>query len=63
MDGVKGGHDGIGSSMSAVKKRPTVKRRKKMLTIEDYYEGVVNNNRPVMARAITLIESNAKKTL
>ncbi len=32
-----------------------------MLTIEDYYEGVVNNNRPVMARAITLIESNAKK--
>ncbi len=60
MDGVTGGHDGLGSSMSAVKKRRPVKKRK-TLTLEDYYEGVLSNDRPVMARAITLIESNAKK--
>lgn len=35
--------------------------RRKGLTIDDYAKGVLENNRTVLARAITLIESNASK--
>jgi LAO/AO transport system kinase len=36
-------------------------RRKKQLDINDYVSGVLQNNRAVLAQAITLVESNAEK--
>ena len=45
-------------------KKPTPKRpvqKPKKLTIDDYVEGILSCNRPVLAKAITLVESNAAK--
>lgn len=36
-------------------------RKRKELTLDDYVEGVKRNNRTMLARAITLVESNANK--
>lgn len=36
-------------------------RKRKELSIEDYVEGIKQNDRALLARAITLIESNAQK--
>lgn len=60
MRGVEGGHDGMSEDMSAPQKpvAPKVVKRKK-LTVDDYVEGVINGNRGILSRAITLIESNA----
>lgn len=44
--------------------QPTKERRwvkRKELSIEEYVAGVLNNNRTILAQAITLIESNAAK--
>ncbi|MBS7528316.1 methylmalonyl Co-A mutase-associated GTPase MeaB [Fusibacter paucivorans] len=60
MDGVQGGHDGLGQTVSTVRHNRVIKRRQ-TLSIDDYYNGVIENNLPVVAQAITLIESNAKK--
>ncbi|WP_240374798.1 methylmalonyl Co-A mutase-associated GTPase MeaB [Bacillus piscicola] len=35
--------------------------KKNALTVEDYVDGVLNQNRSIIARAITLVESNAPK--
>ncbi len=59
MRGVVGGHDG---SLSAVN-RPLAPHRiikKKKLSVQDYVEGIKAGDRTILARAITLIESNAK---
>lgn len=60
MRGVEGGHDGMsdkqGETNSPV--APQIVKRKK-LTVDDYVEGVLNGNRMILSRAITLIESNA----
>ena len=45
--------------MSSENKHPVKKRRK--LTVDDYVEGVLEGNRTILARTITLIESNAEK--
>ncbi|OLS39576.1 ATPase/protein kinase [Alkalihalophilus pseudofirmus] len=37
--------------------------KRKQLTVDDYVKGVKEQNRAVLARAITLVESNAKKHL
>ena len=36
-------------------------RKRKELTLDDYVEGIKQNNRAMLARAITLVESNATK--
>lgn len=61
MEGVKGRHDGfLESAASHTKRKPVIKRRN-ALSLEDYYEGIISQNRTVIARAITLIESNAQR--
>ncbi|MCH4886555.1 methylmalonyl Co-A mutase-associated GTPase MeaB [Acidaminobacter sp. JC074] len=49
MDGVEKGHTS--------KKR--LVRKRKELSIDDYYSGILEGNRMILARSITLIESNA----
>ena len=58
VKGVEGGHDGVpgGSSGSAA---DTPVSRKRGLTADEYVRGVREGDRTVLARAITLIESNA----
>ena len=59
MDGVKGGHDGMKGSPPSRTGTRTPAGKRPNLTLEDYYQGVINRDRTVIARAITLIESNA----
>ncbi len=57
MKGVKGGHDGMpGQSVSGTR---TVTPRRRELSVAQYEDGVLSGNRTLLARAITLIESNA----
>lgn len=59
MRGVVGGHDG---SLSAADKplAPHKINKRRKLSVEDYVEGIKSGDRTILARAITLIESNAK---
>lgn len=59
MTGVDGGHDGMPDSktMPAGKSAPVAKRR--ILSVDEYVQGVLSGNRMILSRAITLIESNA----
>lgn len=57
MRGIEGGHDGFsGSDVSGARALPP---RRKQLSIAEYEDGVLSGNRTLLARAITLIESNA----
>ncbi|MDP0496321.1 MAG: methylmalonyl Co-A mutase-associated GTPase MeaB [Verrucomicrobiota bacterium JB024] len=59
MKGVTGGHDGMpGQTVHNTQMRTPIKKRR-VLTAEDYIEGIRQKNRTILARAITLIESNA----
>ncbi|WP_432408996.1 methylmalonyl Co-A mutase-associated GTPase MeaB [Wukongibacter sp. M2B1] len=60
MEGVKGGHDGLATSFTSIRKRPSIKRRRQ-LTVEDYFSGIMDMDRTIIARAITLVESNAAR--
>jgi LAO/AO transport system kinase len=55
--GVDGGHDGLpgGPARDAGENGP----RRRTVTAQEYVEGVVSGDRTLLARAITLIESNA----
>ena len=56
--GVTGGHDGLPGQSTADgggKNRP----RRRLLTAKEYIDGVLSGDRVLLARAITLIESNA----
>lgn len=56
MDGVAGGHDG----MPGLGRAPKVNRPKRQkLSVDDYVEGVRAGDKTILARAITLVESNA----
>ena len=61
LPGVAGSHDGLRSSakpeQTAVSQTAAPRRRD--LSIEDHVEGVLAGDRTVLARTITLIESNA----
>ncbi len=60
VTGVEGGHDGMDSK----EKNPIAPSvRRKSLTIDQYVEGVLAGDRVILARTITLIESNAKHHL
>ncbi|MBN6185714.1 methylmalonyl Co-A mutase-associated GTPase MeaB [Aneurinibacillus sp. BA2021] len=56
MDGVAGGHDGMPGAYRVV--QPSTPRRKR-LTADEYAAGVLAGDRSVLARTITLVESNA----
>ncbi len=57
LDGVEGGHDGMPGTTSKAAAPPVVRRKK--LRIDDYVQGVLDRDRTIMGRAITLVESNA----
>ncbi len=61
VKGVEGGHDGMDSK----KKKPIASSsvRRKNLTIEQHVNGVLAGDRVILARTITLIESNARHHL
>ncbi|HPA13660.1 MAG TPA: methylmalonyl Co-A mutase-associated GTPase MeaB [Desulfobacterales bacterium] len=59
MDGVEGGHDGISSYTGTGSQKPANRYRRVQLSAENYADGVLNGNRAILGRAITLVESNA----
>jgi len=60
MSGVESSHDGLptGKSNQSVRTR-TRSARRKAFTVDDYIQGVLKGDRTALARAVTLIESNA----
>ncbi len=61
MKGIKGGHDGMPSTADEPL-HPTVhQERPRRLDIPDYVQGILAGNRMILSRAITLVESNARK--
>jgi len=61
MPGVDGGHDGMVTKNNSASGFNGPKR--KNLTLTEYVQGIRENDRPILARAITLIESNARHHL
>jgi len=57
LEGVTGGHDGLPGQRGGTPPPPPPRRR--LLTVEEYVTGVRSGDRSILARAITLIESNA----
>ena len=57
MQGVEGGHEGLPGFVRKVNEGSFTAKRK--LTTEEYVKGVLSGDRVQLARAITLIESNA----
>jgi len=58
VEGVTGGHDGLPGQQVSAPATPSPARRR-LLTVEEYVAGVRSGDRSILARAITLIESNA----
>lgn len=56
MKGVVGGHDGLSAESES---RGTAVPHRRQLTTDQYVQGVIARDRVILARAITLIESNA----
>jgi len=61
MQGVIGGHDGMSANPQSEAKARSSGARRRQLSIDDYVEGVLNNDRTLLARTITLVESNAPR--
>lgn len=61
MKGVAGGHDGMSDTDEKITHSPAKQKiiKRKKLTVSDYVKGVLEGNRMILSRAITLIESNA----
>ena len=60
MRGVEGGHDGLPAvDTSMPSTSPQNRPRRRQLSINDYVQGVLDQDRTILARAITLVESNA----
>ncbi len=59
VKGVEGGHDGLRDQpeQKAVRRPPPIRRRR--LTVDDYVKGVLAHDRVILARTITLLESNS----
>ncbi len=61
MKGVQSSHDGMTNfAATTVRKSVSVTKRDK-LTVDDYVQGILAGDRMLLARAITLIESNSPK--
>ncbi len=58
MQGVEGRHDGFHHDVNENTPRRSTPRRRR-LSVEEYVEGVLAQNRNTVAQAITLVESNA----
>lgn len=58
VEGVTGGHDGLPGQQVHTPAAPPSPRRR-LLTLDEYVAGVRGGDRSILARAITLIESNA----
>ncbi|MBD3166380.1 methylmalonyl Co-A mutase-associated GTPase MeaB [bacterium] len=56
MKGVEGGHEGLPGYATD---RPGRPRGKRTLSTEEYVKGILDGDRTLLARAITLVESNA----
>ena len=59
MSGVDGGHDGMPEQAATAVPAAVTAKRKRKLDVADYVAGVLQGDRTVLSRAITLIESNA----
>lgn len=60
MRGVEGGHDGLpGADASTPPTSVPHRPRRRQLNIDDYVQGVLGQDRTILARAITLVESNS----
>ncbi len=59
MRGVMGGHDGMSAQNSRLNPAAQNMPRRQQLSVEAYVQGVLAGDRSILARAITLIESNA----
>ena len=59
LDGVEGGHDGMPGQKTGQGAAHFTPPPRRKLEIDDYVEGVLSGNRTVLARTITLIESNS----
>ncbi|HSH09428.1 MAG TPA: hypothetical protein VK995_03515, partial [Oceanipulchritudo sp.] len=57
MKGVEGGHEGMPGFARDGSKRPPAKRQR--LSVTELVQGIRGGNRAMLARAITLVESNA----
>ena len=60
MPGIRSGHDGMSGGLPGNAVRQTVVPRRE-LTVDDYVDGVLSANRALLAKAITLVESNAPR--
>jgi LAO/AO transport system kinase len=58
MKGVEGGHDGLPDPANPITARPPAVYRRQ-LTVDDYLQGVLAGDRTILARTVTLVESNA----
>ncbi len=57
LDGVKSVHDGFATTKMRAPKR----KGRPTLTTKELYNGILTGDRSILARAITLVESNAKR--
>ncbi|MFH1091892.1 MAG: methylmalonyl Co-A mutase-associated GTPase MeaB, partial [Pseudomonadota bacterium] len=58
IGGVEGGHDGLpGAASSRTGAQPGARRRR--LSVDEYIQGVLQGDRTILGRAITLVESNS----
>lgn len=62
MKGVKRQHDGFDNNLNGIRKSQKISQRKK-LDVNDYVRGILDSDRTLLARAITLIESNSSSHL
>ncbi|MDR1275297.1 MAG: methylmalonyl Co-A mutase-associated GTPase MeaB [Candidatus Accumulibacter sp.] len=60
MSGIKSRHDGMPGSPSGTSVYTGGARRRE-LSLDEYVDGVLSGDRAVLARAITLVESNAER--
>ncbi len=58
LHGVLGGHDGMPTREAGQQQRGATPKRRQ-LSVDDYVQGVLEGNRTILGRAITLVESNA----
>lgn len=59
VGGVEGGHDGIAAYRRKTATDASQSFKRPKLDIGEYVDGVLNGNRMILGRAITLVESNA----
>ena len=59
MEGVEGGHDGIASYAGTKSTIISAKHKRPSFSVNDYVNGVLEGDRAMLGRTITLVESNS----